>query len=70
MIIFSLVIQAQEKPEPKPVAPYSPAVMTDGGLLFISGQIPIDPESGQLMKGDIANETRIVLERIGIAAKR
>jgi 2-iminobutanoate/2-iminopropanoate deaminase len=49
----------------KPVAPYSPAVMTETGFLFISGQIPIDPESGLLMKGDIEAETRIVMERIG-----
>ena len=58
-------ISAQEKPTDRPVAPYSPAVMTDGGLLFISGQIPIDPESGKIMKGDIAAETSIVMERIG-----
>jgi len=66
IILFSFVIQAQDKPEPKPAAPYSPAVMTAGGMLFISGQIPIDPESGELMKGDISQETRIVMERIGV----
>lgn len=65
LILLGQFIQAQDKPEDKPVAPYSPAIMTSSGLLFISGQIPIDPESGKVMKGDIARETRIVMERIG-----
>ena len=54
---------------PKPIAPYSPAVMTSSGLLFISGQIPIDMETGKLHKGDISIETRIVMERIGALLK-
>ena len=65
LILLGQFIQAQDKPGDKPVAPYSPAIMTSSGLLFISGQIPIDPESGKIMKGDIAGETRIVMERIG-----
>jgi len=70
IILFSFAIQAQDKSEPKPVAPYSPAVMTAGGMLFISGQIPIDPKSGKLMKGDISQETRIAMERIGILLEK
>ena len=70
ILLISMAIQAQDNPEPKPVAPYSPAVMTAGGLLFISGQIPIDPASGELTKGDITNETRIVMERIGSLLKK
>jgi 2-iminobutanoate/2-iminopropanoate deaminase len=65
VIMLSQMMLAQDKPGDKPVAPYSPAVMTSGGLLFISGQIPLDPESGKLLKGDISGETRIVMERIG-----
>lgn len=65
LILLGQFIQAQDKPKDKPVAPYSPAIMTSSGLLFISGQIPIDPESGKVMKGNIASETRIVMERIG-----
>ena len=53
----------------RPIAPYSPAVMTSSGLLFISGQIPIDMETGKLHKGDISIETRIVMERIGSLLK-
>jgi 2-iminobutanoate/2-iminopropanoate deaminase len=48
----------------KPVGPYSPALRA-GQLLFVSGQVPIDPASGQMVTGDIAAETRRVLENIG-----
>ena len=34
-------------------------------MLFISGQIPIDPETGKLHKGDVPKETKIVMQRIG-----
>jgi 2-iminobutanoate/2-iminopropanoate deaminase len=54
---------------PKPVAPYSQSRMTDAGILYISGQIPIDPKTGGLLKGDIKNETRQVMENIGAILK-
>jgi len=53
----------------KPVAPYSQSRMTNAGILFISGQIPINPETGELLKGDIKNETRQVMENIGAILK-
>lgn len=65
LILSFQFIQARDKSEDKPVAPYSASIMTSQGLLFISGQIPIDPESGKVMKGDIAGETRMVMDRIG-----
>jgi 2-iminobutanoate/2-iminopropanoate deaminase len=49
---------------PKPIGPYSPAVRS-GQLLFVSGQIPVDPATGSLVTGDIAAETRRVMENIG-----
>jgi 2-iminobutanoate/2-iminopropanoate deaminase len=49
---------------PAPVGPYSPAVRA-GDLLFISGQIPLDPATGQLVEGDIAAQTRRVLDNLG-----
>jgi 2-iminobutanoate/2-iminopropanoate deaminase len=49
---------------PKPIGPYSPAVRS-GQLLFVSGQIPVDPATGSLVTGDIATETRQVMENIG-----
>lgn len=71
LILLSLAILshtsfAQDNPEIKPIAPYSPAVITASGMLFISGQIPIDPETGKLHKGDVQKETKIVMKRIGI----
>ena len=59
----------QTEKSPKPIAPYSPAVMTSSGFLFISGQIPIDMETGELHRGDISVETRVVMERIGALLK-
>jgi 2-iminobutanoate/2-iminopropanoate deaminase len=48
-----------------PVGPYSHAVRV-GDLLFCSGQIPLDPASGQLVPGDIRAQTERVLENIRI----
>jgi 2-iminobutanoate/2-iminopropanoate deaminase len=48
----------------QPVGPYS-AALHSGDLLFISGQIPIDPATSQLIPGGIAAQTRRVLENIG-----
>jgi len=48
---------------PKALGPYSQAIQA-GNLLFLSGQIPIDPATGDLVKGDIADKTRRVLENI------
>ena len=48
----------------KPVGPYSPALRV-GQLLFISGQVPFDPATGALVGGDIAAQTRRVLDNIG-----
>lgn len=46
-----------------PVGPYSPAVRA-GNLLFCSGQIPVDPATGQLVSGDIRVQTERVLENV------
>jgi 2-iminobutanoate/2-iminopropanoate deaminase len=49
---------------PQAIGPYSPAVRA-GGLLFVSGQVPIDPATGQMVAGDIAVQTRRVLDNVG-----
>lgn len=49
---------------PTPVASYSPAVRV-GQLVFVSGQIPLDPATGQLVSGDIEAQTRRVLDNLG-----
>ena len=46
------------------IGPYSPALRV-GNLLFLSGQIPLDPATGQLVTGDIRAQTTRVLENIG-----
>ena len=49
---------------PKAIGPYSQAVEING-ILFISGQIPIDPETGKLVEGGIAEQTEQVMKNIG-----
>ncbi|MDR3678927.1 MAG: RidA family protein [Flavipsychrobacter sp.] len=48
---------------PAPIGPYNQAVMA-GNFLFVSGQIAIDPATGNLITGDIQVETRLVMENI------
>ena len=55
------VIQTEKGP--KAIGPYSQAIQA-GDLLFLSGQIPIDPKTGELIMGDIRQQTQQVLENI------
>jgi 2-iminobutanoate/2-iminopropanoate deaminase len=48
---------------PKAIGPYSQAVAY-GGLVYLSGQIPLDPASGQVVAADIAAQTERVLENL------
>src|SRR6267154_3629811 len=48
---------------PGAIGPYSQAVRS-GSFLFCSGQIPLDPKSGEIVPGDIATQTRRVLDSI------
>ncbi len=48
---------------PRAIGPYSQAIAADG-LLFCSGQIALDPATGTLVDGTIADETRRVLENL------
>jgi 2-iminobutanoate/2-iminopropanoate deaminase len=48
---------------PAAIGPYSQAVRT-GNLIFVSGQIPLDPATGQLVRGDISTQTEQVLENV------
>ena len=49
---------------PKAIGPYSQAVRA-GQLLFVSGQVPLDPATGQIVSGDIAAQTRRVFDNLG-----
>src|SRR5580704_17543556 len=53
---------------PKAQGPYSQAVRA-GGLLFLAGQIPLDPVTGDLVGGDVVAQARRVLDNIGAVLK-
>ena len=48
---------------PAAIGPYSQAVVTDGWV-FCSGQIPLDPQSGELLSGSVAEQTELVLKNL------
>jgi 2-iminobutanoate/2-iminopropanoate deaminase len=48
---------------PAAIGPYSQAIQA-GNLLFVSGQIPIDPQTGHVVEGDIRVQTRQVLQNL------
>ena len=48
---------------PAAIGPYSQAVVSNG-LAYLSGQIPLDPATGQIVEGDIAAQTARVLENL------
>jgi 2-iminobutanoate/2-iminopropanoate deaminase len=48
---------------PKAIGPYSQAVVYNG-IAYVSGQIPLDPATGQLIEGDITAQTERVLESL------
>jgi len=49
---------------PAPIGPYSQAVLSNG-VLYVSGQIPIDQATGQLVSTSIEDETRQVMKNLG-----
>lgn len=53
---------------PRAIGPYSPVIRA-GKLLFISGQIPFNPETGQVVPGDIAIQTDQVMRNLGALLK-
>ena len=48
---------------PKAIGPYSQAVVIDGWV-FCSGQIPLDPHTGQMVEGDVSDQTRQVFANL------
>ena len=51
------------KDAPQAIGPYSQAIRF-GNLIFASGQIPIEPETGKILKGDIKGQTKLILENL------
>ena len=51
---------------PKAIGPYSQAVQVDAGrMTFLSGQIPLDPSTMQMVDGDVAAQTEQVMKNLG-----
>jgi len=48
-----------------PLGPYSPAIRANG-LVFVSGQIPLNPDSGEVVEGSIQDQVRQVLENLKV----
>lgn len=48
---------------PRAIGPYSQAIRA-GSLLFVSGQIPLDPATGEMVAGDIATQTHQVFQNL------
>jgi len=48
---------------PRPIGPYSQAVIS-GGLLFASGQIALDPATGQMIEGEVGAQTERVMKNL------
>lgn len=49
---------------PAPVGPYSQAIAAHGRLVFVAGQIPLDPETGAIVGEDVATQTEQVLANL------
>jgi 2-iminobutanoate/2-iminopropanoate deaminase len=49
---------------PRPVGAYSPVVRANG-FLFVSGQVPTDPATGQVVGSTVAEQTKYVIEKLG-----
>ncbi|NJE60987.1 RidA family protein [Thermococcus sp. 21S7] len=49
---------------PAPIGPYSQGIIAEGKFLFVSGQIPINPETGELVGGSIEEQTEQALKNL------
>jgi 2-iminobutanoate/2-iminopropanoate deaminase len=52
------------KDAPAAIGPYSQAIR-HAGFVFLSGQIPLDPKTGEIVKGDVAAQTERVIQNLG-----
>jgi 2-iminobutanoate/2-iminopropanoate deaminase len=54
------------KQAPTPVGPYSQAIVASGQMLFVAGQIPLDPQTGAIVgEGDVTQQTEQVVKNLG-----
>ena len=61
--VITVKERIQTNRAPQAIGPYSQAVKANG-LVFVSGQIPIDPKTGQFIAGGIAEQTEQVLKNL------
>lgn len=57
------IVRTERAPAPFQGAPYSQAIRS-GGLVFVSGQLAIDPETNQMIEGGIAAQTERVMQNL------
>ena len=69
LLPWFLFSSAQTQESPKPIAPYSPFILA-GNTLYLAGQIPIDAKTGKLVKDDIREATKVVMQNIGTILKK
>ena len=55
---------------PKPIGPYSQAIIASGNFVYTAGQIPLDPATGAIVGDDIATQTRRALTNVGEILKK
>lgn len=60
--------QVHSDAAPAAIGPYSQAIV-HGGLVYCSGQIALDPDSGALVEGDVQAEARLVLKNLSAVLK-
>jgi 2-iminobutanoate/2-iminopropanoate deaminase len=56
-------IQVATKKAPEAIGPYSQAISC-GSMVYCSGQIPVDPQTGEIVSGDIADQTHQVMKNL------
>jgi 2-iminobutanoate/2-iminopropanoate deaminase len=61
------VIQTPQAPAP--VGPYNQAIRTSGTMVFCSGQIALDPTTGNIIEGDVAQQTDRVMQNLEAVLK-
>ena len=53
----------QTRNAPSPIGPYSQAIRANG-FVFVSGQIPVDPDTGEVIAGDVAAQAKQVMKNL------
>lgn len=60
---MTLLHRVQTDSAPAAIGPYSQAIV-HGGLIFTAGQVPFDPATGQMVEGDIGQQTELVIDNL------